>query len=175
MANVHDVAAYILSRLGQMSTMKLQKLVYYCQAWHLVWVQDKLFDEPIEAWANGPVVYELYLTHRGKFSIATWPKGNPGNLDKTQRGTIDAVIATYGPLDGQQLSYLTHEESPWRDARRGLAPTEISRVEIPAEVIQDYYTAVDNADDRVSVSEFDWGNWSVEIVDDDPQQWSTAG
>ena len=56
MSNVHDVAAMILNEQGAMTAMKLQKLVYYCQAWHLVWDEECLFPERIEAWANGPVV-----------------------------------------------------------------------------------------------------------------------
>ena len=56
MMTVLDVAAYILERQGSMTTMKLQKLVYYCQAWSLVWDERPLFDESIEAWANGPVL-----------------------------------------------------------------------------------------------------------------------
>jgi len=60
MASVHDVAAYILREQGAMSTWKLQKLVYYSLAWHLVWDDEPLFEEPIQAWANGPVVRALY-------------------------------------------------------------------------------------------------------------------
>ena len=37
MANVFDTAKYILEQKGDMSTMKLQKLCYYSQAWGLVW------------------------------------------------------------------------------------------------------------------------------------------
>ncbi|CUP62134.1 Uncharacterized phage-associated protein [Anaerostipes hadrus] len=44
MANVFDAAKYILERLGEMSTMKLQKLCYYAQAWSLVWDDVPLFD-----------------------------------------------------------------------------------------------------------------------------------
>ena len=51
---VFDVAAYILEQKGSMTTMKLQKLVYYSQAWSLVWDEKPLFEEAIEAWANGP-------------------------------------------------------------------------------------------------------------------------
>jgi uncharacterized phage-associated protein len=43
--------------------MKLQKLVYYAQAWALVWDDEPIFDEEIEAWANGPVVRGLYEAH----------------------------------------------------------------------------------------------------------------
>jgi uncharacterized phage-associated protein len=159
MASIHDVAAYILSKLGGMSTMKLQKLVYYCQAWHLVWAEEKLFAERIEAWANGPVVYELFVAHRGRFAVADWPLGNPTNLDKTQTGTIDAVIATYGHLDGRKLSYLTHAERPWHDARRGLGPTDVSREEITPDAMQDYYSAVEADDEATPVNELDWGPW----------------
>src|SRR5258708_570857 len=63
MATVHDVAAYILGKCGPMTAMKLQKLVYYSQAWGLVWDERPLFAEQIEAWANGPVVRDLYDKH----------------------------------------------------------------------------------------------------------------
>ena len=50
MAEVLDVAAYILKKQGPMTAMKLQKLVYYCQAWSLVWQSKPLFPNDIEAW-----------------------------------------------------------------------------------------------------------------------------
>ena len=74
MATVHDVAAAILEREGPMTAMKLQKLVYYCQAWHLVWDEEPLFPERIEAWANGPVVHALYDKHRGSFTVSSWKR-----------------------------------------------------------------------------------------------------
>lgn len=53
---VNNVARYILERQeGRVSTMKLQKLVYYAQAWNLVWDEKPLFNSRIEAWANGPI------------------------------------------------------------------------------------------------------------------------
>ena len=67
MASAHDVARYIVRQLAPLSTIKLQKLVYYSQAWHLVWEDAPLFDERVEAWANGPVVPEIYREHRGEF------------------------------------------------------------------------------------------------------------
>ena len=73
--SVFDVAAYILNKLGTISTIKLQKLVYYCQAWSLVWDEAPLFNEKIEAWVNGPVVRELFAFHRGAFQIGSIPIG----------------------------------------------------------------------------------------------------
>ncbi len=52
MASVFDVAAYILKRQSPMTTWKLQKLVYYCRAWSLVWDDDVLF--PARRSKHGP-------------------------------------------------------------------------------------------------------------------------
>jgi uncharacterized phage-associated protein len=56
MASVHDLAAYIIRTQGSMSPWRLQKLVYYSQAWALVWEDKPLFRARIEAWPSGPVV-----------------------------------------------------------------------------------------------------------------------
>ena len=88
MATAHDVAAYILSKQGGLPAMKLQKLLYYAQAWGLVWDEEPLFGDRIEAWANGPVVKALYDSHRGQFKVSTIA-GNPDNLTVSQLDTID--------------------------------------------------------------------------------------
>ncbi|MEV1331508.1 type II toxin-antitoxin system antitoxin SocA domain-containing protein [Micromonospora costi] len=164
MATAHDVAAYILSRRGQMSAMKLQKLVYYSQAWHLVWDESPLFQERIEAWANGPVVRELYDAHRGKFSVDKWPLGDPDNLSPAERGTIDAVLDNYGHLDARQLSHLTHGEEPWINARGSLPATARSEAEITTEAMAEYYSTIDTADDAVPVDELPWDDWASDAA-----------
>lgn len=141
-ATVHDVTAYILSKQNPLSAMKLQKLVYYSQAWSLVWDDRPLFPEPIEAWANGPVVPALYELHRGQFSLVDWPYGNVTKLDETARETIDAVLEFYGPLDAQTLSDLTHREPPWRDARHGIPDGERGTTIITLESMMDYYSTI---------------------------------
>ena len=159
MASVHDVAAYILDKLGAMSTMKLQKLVYYSQAWGLVWDEKPLFPEPIQAWANGPVAPALYAEHRGRFSIERIARGNPDQLTTDERATVDAVIEAYGHLTGRQLSYITHAEDPWRLARAGLPDTARSEKVITDSAMADYYGAVDVADDAAQVDDLDWSVW----------------
>jgi len=125
-----------------MSTWKLQKLVYYAQAWSLVWDDAPLFDEPIEAWANGPVAPALYQEHRGEFSRGRWPLGRIARLTKTQRETIDAVLRFYGRHTGHWLSELTHMEPPWRDARKGLQPGERGKREITTAAMAEYYSSL---------------------------------
>ena len=139
MASVHDVAAFVLDLGGAMSTMKFQKLVYYCQAWSLVWDDVPMFKASIEAWAAGPVIRELFREHRKEFSVSKWPKGNPRNLSDAAKGTVRAVVGFYGKMEAFELSNLTHAEDPWRDARKGLPDGAPSRNEIPVLSIATYY------------------------------------
>lgn len=138
MANVNDVAAYILKKRGRMTAMKLQKLVYYCQAWSLVWDDKPLFKARIEAWANGPVVPRLYKLHRGQFEV-TATTGDPNALTESERATVDAVLGFYGDKSSQWLSDLTHSERPWIDARRGLPAGAPCVCEIPLASLAEYY------------------------------------
>jgi uncharacterized phage-associated protein len=140
MASAHDVAKDILERQSPMTTWKLQKLVYYSQAWHIVWEDEALFDERIEAWANGPVVRTLYDLHKGKFEVARWPQGKIRNLSPKQRESIDAVLDFYGNKTGHWLSELTHMEDPWRKARVGLSMNERGRKQITRGSMSDYYS-----------------------------------
>ncbi len=139
MVNVFDVAACILERQGPMTTWKLQKLVYYCQAWSLVWDDDILYPEEIEAWANGPVVRELHNAHRGQYRISCLRKGNPQTLSETQRETVDAVLAYYGDKSPQWPSDLTHMEMPWQLARRKIPDGQRGNTIIPKASLAEYY------------------------------------
>ena len=139
MASVFDVAAYILQKQGFMTTWKLQKLVYYGQAWSLVWDDDALFPEEIEAWANGPVIRELYNAHRGKFRVSRLGDGNAAALTDEQRETVDAVLGFYGDKSPQWLGDLTHMEDPWQSARRYVHDGERGNTIIPKEDLAEYY------------------------------------
>lgn len=121
MANVFDTAKYIVGKYGTMSTMKLQKLCYYSQAWALVWDDVPLFNEDFQAWANGPVCPELFFKTQGSYSVnAEDENGGEGDLSCDQLDTIDRVLEYYGHHDAQWLSRLTHMEDPWINARKGV-------------------------------------------------------
>lgn len=144
MATVYDVARYILRKFGQeerlpVTTWKLQKLVYYSQAWSLIWDDEPLFDSRIEAWANGPVSPDLYKMHRGAFKISDIDVGNPDALTEREKETIDIVFGHYGRKTAQYLSELTHRERPWMEAREGLDPGEAGNTEITQEAMAEYY------------------------------------
>lgn len=143
-ASVFDVAKYIIRELEEVSAMKLQKLVYYSQAWSLVWNDKPLFKEKIEAWVSGPVVRVLYNMHRRKFLLK--PRdisgGNIRHLNSKQKETIDNVLTYYGRHDSQWLSDLTHMEDPWRKARKGLAINEKGSQEITLSSMSIYYSSL---------------------------------
>ena len=144
--SVFDIAAYILEKQSKnhpITAWKLQKLVYYCQAWSLVWDEQPLFKEKIFAWANGPVVKELYEKHRGQFYVEKLKKGASENLSSNQKDTIDHVLKAYGDKTAQWLSDLTHMETPWIGARERLNPGERGEAEIKLASIHEYYSSID--------------------------------
>jgi len=142
MADVFDVAKYILEKQGSMTTMKLQKLVYYSQAWSVVWDEKPLFAEEIQAWASGPVVRELYDEHKGEFQISVLDKGNTDNLKSEEKETIDAVLQAYGDKPAQWLSDLTHMEKPWNEAREGIPIGQNCENEITLASMAEYYSGL---------------------------------
>ncbi|WP_368224133.1 Panacea domain-containing protein [Aeromonas sp. s4] len=144
MTTEFDIAKYILRQQGEMSAMKLQKLVYYSQAWSLVWDEEPLFETDFQAWANGPVLPTLYNAHRGMFKVneATFTQGSPDRLSAEQRDTVDKVLEFYGDKTAQWLSNLTHQESPWVNARKGLPAMTVSNEVITQAAMEEYYSAL---------------------------------
>jgi len=141
--NVFDIADYILQKQGPMSAMKLQKLVYYAQAWSLAWTDTPLFNEDIQAWSKGPVVPALYYKHRGCFAVTVgFFGGDVGKVSDEQKDVVDRVLTFYGPKEPQWLSSLTHLESPWKDARVGLDPDDRGNRVISKEAMQEYYASL---------------------------------
>lgn len=144
MANVFDVAKYILHKKGEMSTWKLQKLCYYAQAWTLAWTGKPLFEEDFEAWRNGPVCRELFHEHKGLFTIkeAQLHKGDPGALTDDEKESVDTVLEGYGDMAPYELRNQTHIEDPWKNARGDLDPFAYCQTVIPKEVMGEYYGAL---------------------------------
>lgn len=117
MAKAIDVARYILDNFGEMTTMKLQKLVYYCQAYSLAWYDLPMFDEEVRAWTHGPVVYDLFNKHRGQYTVsaADFGEGDINSLKERDTDVIDSVCEAFEGLTGWELRNRTHEETPWKN------------------------------------------------------------
>jgi uncharacterized phage-associated protein len=119
----HDVARYLLAMQDEdagelISNLKLQKLLYYAQGFHLALFGVPLFSDRIKAWRYGPVVPDVW--HR--YKEADWgPIAKPadfdlGRYDPQTRELLDEVHRVYGQFSASKLRDMTHEEPPWRDA-----------------------------------------------------------
>src|SRR5258707_15495854 len=102
------------------SNLKLQKLLYYSQAWHLALFKTPLFEEEIEAWVHGPVVPQVFRRYRD----CKWnPIVNIGTGSKPAFvAHLEEVWRVYGDFRAFDLERLTHSEDPWKIARTGLPP-----------------------------------------------------
>lgn len=141
-ANVQDVVERFRELVPGVTGKKLQKLLYYAQAWSLAWDGQPLFPDDFEAWVEGPVVRSVYADERyGTNSYQPGPAGNAATLSAAQNATIESVAAMYGARSGEWLSRLTHREAPWRTARAGLAATEASQNRISKVEMSAFYSS----------------------------------
>ena len=113
--------------------LKLQKLLYYVFAWHLVYTNDVIFDEQFEAWLHGPVlrsIWDYFKKYSTMFDILPCPKEVNIDLTEEQEEIIDDVLDEYGDKSGYYLECLTHSEIPWKNARNKGENTVVSKEDI---------------------------------------------
>lgn len=135
------VANYFLSLADDdagdlISNLKLQKLVYYAQGFHLAMFDKPLFMEPIAAWTHGPVIPSLYQKFK-KFNSKPTPRPKRMDLDifsKELLEFLNEVYNVYGQYDAWKLRNLTHEEPPWKETyERNVGG------DIPLEAMKNYF------------------------------------
>jgi len=144
---VSDVANYFLHLANINNTdlvnKKLQKLVYYAQAWSLVLNNRKLFDDKIEAWVHGPAVRKLFFKFRNKFGFEPIKVKINQNIEKKftddEKEVIHEVWRVYGKCSEEHLEKLVCSELPWQKARKGLELAEPSSREISTVLMKVYY------------------------------------
>lgn len=149
MLGCFDVAKYFLAQIDEeagdlISNLKLQKLVYYAQGFHLALYDRPLFLEPIEAWTNGPVVPELYRYYReyGAGPIP-YPKDIDFSIyDEQTKSLLDEVYAVFGQFSAWKLRKMTQEEEPWKLAAQ-------TNSQISLESMQTYFKTQLNCEEAV--------------------------
>lgn len=131
---ISNVAMWFLCK-SAMSNKKLQKLCYYAYSWYIVFfneledalssgcVLNVLSSEKFEAWIHGPVNPRLYRRYRD-YGWEDIPRQrvrvritSPNFEDM-----LEQVWESYGDFSADDLEWLTHNELPWINARRGVAP-----------------------------------------------------
>lgn len=140
------VAKYFIHKNNKdglgLTNKKLQKLLYYSQAWSLVLNNKELFKDEIEAWVHGPAIPRIYQ-HYKSFSYNDIKEDvNIKDLDvlsEEEKTLLDSIWKIYGKYDGNYLELLSHSEEPWQVARKGLENYEISRSLISKNIMKIYY------------------------------------
>lgn len=141
------VAEYFIDKANKdgklITNKKLQKLVYYAQAWSVVLNNKPLFSDKIEAWVHGPAIKSLYVKYKD-FGFNPIKKDiSPLKMKAINSKTkelLDNIWSVYGKLDAGYLELLTHSEKPWQDARAGLESHTSSDTEITIASMKSYYS-----------------------------------
>lgn len=149
MASAVDVARYLIflaspsedEDTDSLSHLRLQKLLYYVQGWHLAVCGKPLFNGRIEAWTNGPVVREVYPVFRelSYRAIAPSEGADSPNLSIKDKEFIRAVWDQYKVYSATALRDKTHRETPWLRARGNAAPRERSDAEITHDSLRAFF------------------------------------
>lgn len=119
-----SVAKYIINRLNskniEITHLKLQKLLYFCQKEYLQKYNKPLFEEDFEAWVHGPVLPEIYREY-AKYGWDNIPKTlRTSIIFTTEKNHIKEVLEKYQNLSGKELEILSHNEYSWILARKGV-------------------------------------------------------
>lgn len=149
-----QIADWILSKINiesgdTISPLKLQKLLYYCQAWHLTVFKTPLFEERIEAWAHGPVIPSQYsrfafMLRNDHIKIKSINLDVP-TMSEEIESLLNEVLDLYGEHSANYLEQLTHSEKPWINAREGIEPWRASSNEITRDSMIAFYSSFLNS------------------------------
>jgi uncharacterized phage-associated protein len=134
-----DIAHKILKKAGSadegelITNLKLQKMLYYMQGFHLACFDTPLFDEEIEAWQYGPVVPSVYDHFKEHKSRGIEYDGETIDLSDREESLFNEVYRVYGKFSAIGLMNMTHEEMPWKTT-----PTGVGNV-IPHEKMKEFF------------------------------------
>lgn len=138
-SDVNTIANYFLSE-ESMTPKKLQKICYYAYSWYLTLFDDYLFDDgKFQAWVHGPVNTKLYDKYKS-YGWKSIPKTTKPDLNFELEEFLDIILNTYKEFDGDQLENMTHNETPWIEARGGLEPEKPSNNIISDKTIKLFYS-----------------------------------
>lgn len=138
-----QVANYLLAFSQEsgdcFTNLKLQKLLYYAQAWYLALYGEPLFDDEIQAWVHGPVVRSVYNEFKKFVAQPISIKVSKPNLPVKVQKHLQEILKVFGGYSSYQLELMTHREAPWLNARKGLSMDEPCENLISLEDMKKFY------------------------------------
>jgi uncharacterized phage-associated protein len=147
LVNPKDVSDFLLvesrERGDVLTNLKLQKLIYYAQAWFLALRDKPLFQEDLQAWVHGPVLPTQYFRFRDRkwLPIVDDSIVRPG-IPAEVYGHLIEIVDVFGSETAVALELMTHRELPWVEARAGLAPDAPSTAIINKETMKAFYKSM---------------------------------
>lgn len=124
----------------EITHLKLQKLIYYAQAWWIANKGEALFDEDMQAWTHGPVVPSIWQEYKNFGWEALPPVENyEFKVPDEIKAFLANVYKTYGKFSAKYLEDLTHREDPWKITRGSLPLEAKCEVPINKDLMKDYY------------------------------------
>ncbi|EGK89615.1 DUF4065 domain-containing protein [Microcoleus vaginatus PCC 9802] len=125
----------------EINVYKLQKLVYYAQAWHLGVYGKPLFDADFQAGIHGPVIPDLLEKYQRQFS---WEpiteKIEQPKLPQKVGQFLEEVAEAYFEYDDETLERMICSEMPWLEARGNVPRGESCHGIISHESMKKYYS-----------------------------------
>lgn len=134
--NIKEIEKFLINNGNDISNKKLQKLLYYAQAWFITInnesstdIENVLFSANIEAWRHGPVVAESYRRYKN-WGYKVIQDEDDYNLDKNISEFLGEVLSEYDRYSADQLESISHQEDPWRncfikDSNTIISPNEM--------------------------------------------------
>ena len=115
----------------EITNKKIQKLLYYAQAWSVTLRNKKIFSNNIQAWVHGPavtVVYDKFSKYGMKDLTKYYDEENLEikSLTADDIVLLEEIWDVYGKYSANDLEVMSHSEQPWQNARKGLEPYEPS-------------------------------------------------
>lgn len=146
MTTAGDIAKYVVRFFQEagdpVTNLKLQKLLYYVQGWHLALKDGPAFPERLEAWIHGPVQPSTY----GAYKHYRWLPitDSPGDVELPDEAMeiVNSVIESYGGETGYQLELRTHQEPPWLQARNGIPLDQESQAVISTDSMKQFFLSL---------------------------------
>lgn len=150
MYSVHDIADYVILQAKAedsntlLINLKLQKLLYYIQAWSYGIRNEALFEGKFQAWIHGPVnreIYDRFASTKTLYSEIELEDCRNKNIQLQDNDAkfVNFILENYMQYSGAELEMMTHSEKPWRITRGNLGPYERCEKIIEPDLLKEYY------------------------------------
>jgi len=139
----------------EITPLALQKLLYFAQGFQKAFHSEFMFEEDCEAWSHGPVYRRIYEKYRnyGHLPIEEDHQSRCNKLSIEEKETLKAVAEFFGCYSGKVLERMTHEEEPWRNARRNTDEGAPSSEVIKKESMTRYFSSIREKHNMINVSD----------------------